>query len=114
VSYSSDGIKNPKSLLSSSRDEYLIIPDCKNDSTNVVIITLSEDVVLDTILITNYEDFSDELQEIILTGSIEFPTEKWVTLGNIYPSQANKLEIQIQNNRMIRYLKVQLIGSHKN
>jgi hypothetical protein len=83
ILYSSNGIKNPKAILSSTKDEYLIMPSCKKNDEHSLIINLSEDVVIETLMITNHEDFSDKLEEITLMGSIEFPTDKWVNLGSI-------------------------------
>jgi len=46
---------------------------------------LSEDVAVDTIVVSNFEDFSDNPEEIQFMGSIDYPPDKWVKLGSIYP-----------------------------
>ena len=86
ILWKSEGVKNPKAILSSNKDEYLILPDCATSRKEyVVIINLSEDVAVDTIITSNHEDFSDTLTEIEFKGSIDYPPEKWVELGKINP-----------------------------
>ena len=53
------GVYNPKAILSNSKEEYLILPSCKESEEYELVINLSEDVAIDTILISNHEDFSD-------------------------------------------------------
>lgn len=65
------GIKNPKAILSGNKDEYLIMPNCSGGVSQDLIINLSEDAVIDAIIVTNFEDFSDKLLEIELTGGID-------------------------------------------
>ena len=60
----SKGVQNPKAILSNSKEEYLILPSCKENEEYTLIINLSEDVAIDTIVISNHEDFSDQLKEI--------------------------------------------------
>lgn len=48
-----------------------------------LIVNLSEDVLVDTIVVTNNEDFSDILSSIEFQGSIDYPQEKWLDLGTI-------------------------------
>lgn len=74
---SSKGVKNPKSILSSSKEEYLILPSCRDGEEYSLIINLSEDVAVEHIVITNHEEFSDILSQIIFEGSIDYPSDKW-------------------------------------
>jgi len=63
----------------------LILPSCKNDTEYSLIINLSEDVAVENILISNHEEFSDSLSEIKFLGSIDYPSDKWLYLGTIFP-----------------------------
>ena len=63
------GTKNSKSILSKSRDEYLIMDHCNSEVNNSLVIHLSEDVTVDSILTSNHEDFSVNLAEIQFYGS---------------------------------------------
>jgi len=62
----------------------LILPDCgatfnlaQEDLPNVII-NLSDDVVVESVEVSNHEDFSASLFEISVFGSIDFPPMKWV------------------------------------
>lgn len=97
----SAGVKNPKAILSANKDEYLILPSCKEDEKYSLIINMSEDVTIDTIVISNHEDFSDNLSEIELKGSIDYPPEKWVRLGSVFPKLGEydlKLQVEMEDN----------------
>ena len=65
VLWKSEGITNPKAILSSNHEEYLILPDCSKDEKEyVLIVNLSEDVAVDAIVLSNHEEFSDTLSSI--------------------------------------------------
>jgi hypothetical protein len=85
ILWKSEGLKNPKAILSNNKDEYLILPMCKSSQEYSLIINLSEDVAVDAIVTSNHEDFSDTLSEIQFMGSIDYPPERWVELGSIKP-----------------------------
>jgi hypothetical protein len=42
----------------------LILPQCKEGQEYSLIVNLSEDVLVDTIVVSNHEDFSDILSSI--------------------------------------------------
>lgn len=68
---------------------------------STLIINLSEDVAIDNIVISNHEEFSDNLKEIELMGSIEYPPDKWVRLGTIYPKSSlshHYLQVEMEDN----------------
>ena len=50
---SSSGVLNSKSILSKSKDEYLILPYCNHEQNTSLVIHLSEDVAVDAIVLTN-------------------------------------------------------------
>ena len=60
------GVMNGKALLSKSKDEYLQIKDCqKNIEINSeMVIRLAEAVTVESIMISNHEEFADNLYEI--------------------------------------------------
>lgn len=60
----SQGVINAKSILSKTNDEYLIMQQCSSRVNNSLVIHLSEDVTVDSILASNHEDFSVNLKEI--------------------------------------------------
>ena len=54
-------------------DTYLTHANCNKNNLDQVIINLSDDVQIDTILVSNHEDFSAQHGLIEFFGSIEYP-----------------------------------------
>lgn len=62
------------------------IENCNNRRSESVIIILSDFVQVDTILLSNREDFSADLSEVTFYGSVDSPTnDAWFKIGSIYP-----------------------------
>ena len=82
----SQGVINAKSILSKTNDEYLIMQQCNSRVNNSLVIHLSEDVTVDSILASNHEDFSVNLKEIQFYGSNDYPpkNDKWINLRSIF------------------------------
>jgi hypothetical protein len=70
-------------LLSGDRDKYGISP-C--DEKKWVVIGLSEDVLVTSVALANFEKYSSMLKEFQLLASTSYPTEKWINLG-VYEAQ---------------------------
>ena len=89
ILFASKSIINKKAILDSSNEVYLILPDCgatynlPQEELPNVIVNLSDDVVVESIEVSNHEDFSASLSEITVYGSIDYPPSKWVQLGTI-------------------------------
>jgi len=89
------------------------LPKCLEDHQYSLIINLSEDVAIDTIVIGNHEDFSDPLSEIAFFGSIDYPPDSWLELGRLNPEAGkheHALRVEMDRSRMIRYLKIDMRG----
>ena len=83
----SSGIVNKGAILASNQDQYLIVNECNSHHTETVTINLSDDVQIDTILVSFREDFSSRLGDITFYGSIDYPPNdgKWTYLGSLAP-----------------------------
>ena len=57
-------VQNPKNVLSKSGDDYSILSRCDSEIRPYIVINLSEEVLIDSILTSNQEDFSENLAEI--------------------------------------------------
>ena len=84
---------------------------CNSEVNNSLVIHLSEDVTVDSILASNHEDFSVNLQEIQFYGSNDYPPKKWINLRSIHPKEGDhnhllELDMHPETQKMIRYLKV--------
>ena len=58
VLYASSNISNKGAILVPKEDTYMTHTNCQEHNLDEVIINLSDDVRIDTILVTNHEDFS--------------------------------------------------------
>lgn len=65
-------------LLNGDKDKYGISP-CHEKKW--VVIGLSEDILVTSIALANYEKYSSMLKEFQLLASTSYPTEKWINLG---------------------------------
>ncbi|KAJ7949648.1 Galactose-binding domain-like protein [Quillaja saponaria] len=72
--------KGASNILSRDQDKYLRSP-CSAEE-KFVIIELSEETLVDTIEIANFEHYSSNLRDFELLGSLVYPTDTWVSLGN--------------------------------
>lgn len=85
-----DGILSKGAILDANDETYLILPNCSNTYIRTVedlssmyeyvVINLSDDVEIDTIMISNNEDFSANLEDIMIQGASDFPPSdnKWI------------------------------------
>ena len=70
-------------------------------------INLSDDIVIESLEVSNKEDFSESLFEVTVEGSIDYPPTKWLSLGTlVHPNTI----LPVSGERMIRYLKLTLRG----
>ena len=82
----SNGIMAKNAILSSNSEQYLTLSECNNHRTHELVINLSDDVQIDTILVSNQEDFSAQLNNVTFYGSVEPPqNDVWIKLGSISP-----------------------------
>lgn len=70
--------KGFSNLLDDDKDRYGISP-CSEKKW--VVIGLSEDILVSSIVIANYEKYSSLLKDFQLLASTSFPTEDWLDLG---------------------------------
>ncbi|KAL2996699.1 hypothetical protein AAZX31_09G002000 [Glycine max] len=99
--------KGASNILSRDKDKYLRNPCSAEDK--FVIIELSEETLVDTIEIANFEHHSSNLKAFELLGSLSFPTDVWVFLGNFTASNVRHAQrFVLQQPKWVRYLKLNL------
>ncbi|KAK7313967.1 hypothetical protein VNO77_39174 [Canavalia gladiata] len=99
--------KGASNILSRDKDKYLRNP-CSAEE-KFVIIELSEETLVDTIEIANFEHHSSNLKDFELHGSLSFPTDVWVFLGNFTASNVKHTQrFVFQEPKWVRYLKLNL------
>ncbi|KAJ1385212.1 SUN domain [Sesbania bispinosa] len=99
--------KGVSNILSRDKDKYLRNP-CSAEE-KFVIIELSEETLVDTIEIANFEHHSSNLKDFEIHGSLNFPTGVWVFLGNFTALNVKHAQrFVLKEPKWVRYLKLNL------
>ena len=103
--------KGASIILGKDKDKYLRNP-CSTEE-KFVVIELSEETLVATIEIANSEHYSSNPKEIELLGSLVFPTDDWVKLGNFTASNVKHAQrFALDEPKWVRYLKLNLLSHY--
>ncbi|KAJ6291693.1 hypothetical protein OIU76_023722 [Salix suchowensis] len=103
--------KGPSNILVGDKDKYLRNP-CSAEE-KFVVIELSEETLVDTIEIANFEHYSCNLKHFELLGSLVYPTDNWVKLGNFTAANAKHAQrFTLQVLVGVRYLRLNLLSHY--
>uniref|UniRef100_A0A0D9V8H5 SUN domain-containing protein n=1 Tax=Leersia perrieri TaxID=77586 RepID=A0A0D9V8H5_9ORYZ len=103
--------KGASNILDKDKDKYLRNP-CSAEG-KFVIIELSEETLVDTIAIANFEHYSSNLKEFEMQSSLSYPTEKWETLGRFTVANAKIAQnFTFAEPKWARYLKLNLLSHY--
>ncbi|XP_058782731.1 SUN domain-containing protein 4-like [Vicia villosa] len=99
--------KGASNILTRDKDKYLRNP-CSTEE-KFVVIELAEETLVDTIEIANFEHYSSNLKDFELHGSLVYPTDVWIFLGNFTASNVKQAQrFVLQEPKWVRYLKLNL------
>ncbi|PON95161.1 Galactose-binding domain-like [Trema orientale] len=103
--------KGAANILGRDKDKYLRNPCSAEDK--FVVIELSEETLVDTIEIANFEHYSSNLKEFELFGSLVYPSDEWVKLGNFTaPNIKLAQRFYLKEPKWVRYLKLNLLSHY--
>ncbi|KAJ0086378.1 hypothetical protein Patl1_07148 [Pistacia atlantica] len=105
--------KGAANILSRDKDKYLRNP-CSAEE-KFVVIELSEETLVESFEIANFEHHSSNLKEFELLGSLVYPTHTWINLGKGNFTAANvKLarRFPLEEPKWVRYLKLNLLSHY--
>lgn len=103
--------KGASNILNRDKDKYLRNPCSTEDK--FVVIELSEETLVDTIKIANFEHHSSNLKDFELLGSAVYPTDSWVKLGKFSAANVKHAqEFVLEEPKWVRYLKLNLLSHH--
>ncbi|XWS24687.1 hypothetical protein CRYUN_Cryun27aG0004900 [Craigia yunnanensis] len=103
--------KGASNILGRDEDKYLRNP-CSAEE-KFVVIELSEETLVETIEIANFEHYSSNLKEFELLGSLVFPTDIWIKLGNFTVANVKLAQrFVLQERKWVRYLKLNLLSHY--
>ncbi|KAL0314040.1 UNVERIFIED_CONTAM: SUN domain-containing protein 4 [Sesamum angustifolium] len=110
LSYNKEA-KGASNILNRDKDKYLRNP-CSTEE-KFVVIELSEETLVDTIEIANFEHHSSNLKDFELLGSPVYPTDSWVKLGNFTAANVKHAQrFVLPEPKWVRYLKLNLLSHH--
>ncbi|KAL4379301.1 hypothetical protein GQ457_02G023860 [Hibiscus cannabinus] len=103
--------KGASNILGRDEDKYLRNP-CSAEE-KFVVIELSEETLVDTIEIANFEHYSSNVKQFELLGSLVFPTDVWTNLGNFTAANVKLAQrFVLQEPKWVRYLKLNLLSHY--
>ncbi|KAF3608127.1 hypothetical protein DY000_02046227 [Brassica cretica] len=103
--------KGATSILSRDNDKYLRNP-CSAEGKYVVI-ELSEETLVNTIKIANFEHYSSNLKEFELQGTLVYPTDTWVHMGNFTAANVKQEQnFTLVEPKWVRYLKLKFLSHY--
>ncbi|KAJ8769993.1 hypothetical protein K2173_009075 [Erythroxylum novogranatense] len=95
-------------ILGRDKDKYLRNP-CSVDE-KFVVIELSEETLVDTIEMANFEHHSSSLKDFELLGSLVYPTDVWANLGNFTAANVKQAQrFTLQDPKWVRYLRMNFL-----
>ena len=101
-------------LLNDDRDKYGI---CACDEKKWVVIGLSEDILVASVEVANYEKYSSMLKDFQILASNTYPTSEWIDLGT-YTAEAHLgpqlFSISRHTDAHTRYLKFKFLTHYLN
>lgn len=112
----SRNFQGTSNLLASDKDKYAMIP-CNDEEVKFVIIGLSEDILVKTIKLSNYEKFSSRTKRFQVMGSQTYPImTEWESFGvfDAKPwykeNQEQTFELEVPS--WARYLKFRFLDHY--
>ena len=113
---SSPGAKNAKAILVENKDSYMLL-EC-SAKNKFVIVELSDDILIDTIVLANFEFFSSMIRHFRISVSDRYPvkTERWKELGHFEARNSRDIQPFLVENPQIwaKYVRVEFLTHYGN
>lgn len=112
----SAGAKNSKAILVENKDTYMLL-ECAAQS-KYVIIELTDDIWVDTIVLANFEFFSSMIRHFRVSVSDRYPVklDKWRELGTFEARNSRDIQAFLVENPQIwaKYLRLEFLTHYSN
>ncbi|KAL0664789.1 hypothetical protein Bca4012_101627 [Brassica carinata] len=103
--------KGATSIITRDKDKYLRNP-CSTEE-KFVVLELSEETLVNTIKIANFEHYSSNLKDFEILGTLVYPTDAWVHLGNFTAlNMKNEQNFTLGDPQWVRYLKLSFLSHY--
>ncbi|KAI0603328.1 hypothetical protein F4775DRAFT_533235 [Biscogniauxia sp. FL1348] len=112
----SPGAKNPKAILIENKDSYMLL-ECAMKN-KFFIVELSDDILVDTVVLANFEFFSSMIRHFRVSVGDRYPMkeEKWKVLGTFEARNSRDIQPFLVQNPQIwaRYLRIEILSHYGN
>lgn len=110
------GTKNAKAILVENKDSYMLL-ECALQN-KFVIVELSDDILIDTIVLANFEFFSSMIRHFRLSVSDRYPVkvDKWRELGTFEARNSRDIQAFLVENPQIwaKYIRIEFLTHYGN
>ncbi|KUI59339.1 hypothetical protein VP1G_06571 [Cytospora mali] len=110
----SPGAKNAKAILVENKDSYMLF-ECKQEN-KFVVVELSEDILVDTVVLANFEFFSSMIRSFRVSVSDKYPVklEKWKDVGTFQARNSRDLQSFLIENPKIwaKYIRIEFLSHY--
>ncbi|OBS28668.1 hypothetical protein FPOA_02606 [Fusarium poae] len=107
----SSGAKNAKAILVENKDSYMLL-ECSAKS-KFVIVELSDDVLIDTVVLANFEFFSSMFRHFTVSVSDRYPVkmDKWKEIGLFEARNSRDIQPFLVQNPQIfsKYVRIEFL-----
>jgi len=101
------GCISAKALLDENKDTYMI-NECDMEE-KWAIISLSEDILVDMVILVNLEYYSSNLKEFEILTTTHYPSEEWLSLGKFVAKDSHSWQAFKVKPTWARYIKLNLL-----
>lgn len=112
----SPGTKNAKAILVENKDSYMLFT-CSHEN-KFVIVELSEDILVDTVVLANFEFFSSMIRSFRISVSDKYPVkiEKWKDIGTFQARNSRDIQSFLVENPKIwaKYMRIEFLSHYGN
>jgi len=112
----SKGAKNAKAILVENKDSYMLL-ECGTDN-KFVIVELSEDILVDTVVLANFEFFSSMIRHFRVGVSDRWPVkmDKWKDLGTFEARNSRDIQAFLIEHPQIwaKYIRIEFLSHYGN
>lgn len=106
--------KGSSSILDENRDRYML-NKC-GASSKFVIVEMCEDILVDTVVLANFEFFSSTFKEFRISVTDRYPTNErgWKSLGTFVGNNTRSIQVFAVENPLIwaRYIRIEFISHY--
>ena len=108
--------KNAKAILVENKDSYMLL-EC-HTKNKFVIVELSDDILIDTVVLSNFEFFSSMIRKFKVSVSARYPVklDKWVDLGTFEARNSRDIQPFLVEHPQIytKYLRIEFLSHYGN